>query len=557
MLSGAAETMKYAPTDAQRALVESTESAVVIAGPGRGKTATALAAAKHWLDTDPSRTNVLFTSFSNAAVSRIADSARIELSGVSKRLQFRTFHACAMELLRDYGRFVGLRAPAKVLDSTEEKLLATEKGWNTSRDAEYTLELRRTALETGRVSFSLMLPLATSLLEASPTLRQVIGLRYPFIIVDEFQDTNADQWRFLRTIGEHSRVMVLGDPNQMIYGKEYREVAARIQEFERWKGVTRTTFDGHNFRCGVRTIVGFAEALLNGEQVPRDPNGVQLYPTHQTAVRTKLVSIWLALRKRYGDEISIAFITPSAKAADQISETLATPKAGSVLPMPLYTSSDPTESAVDAFRFVVYAAADYRIVSSEKRATTLTNAICVFAAEWNRKAAISQTLADKLSGRLKSARAKSPLRDYIRTAQIASINDFAIGLVGALTMEPELTATMSSFTIRMKRLPDCEPLPLGRDCLFDSYRDSRSPIGLVGSSIGRGRTVVLSMYRAKGREFDAVILLCDPRQHSPATPLDELRRLHYVAATRGRRWLGVVYPPLRLGPVLTPVITNV
>jgi superfamily I DNA/RNA helicase len=37
------------------------------------------------------------------------------------------------------------------------------------------------------------------------------------IIVDEFQDTSAEQWELLQRIGRSSQVVAFGDPNQIIY----------------------------------------------------------------------------------------------------------------------------------------------------------------------------------------------------------------------------------------------------------------------------------------------------------------------------------------------------
>src|SRR4051812_17960596 len=71
LLSASLLTVKYAPSPEQRNIIESDLSALIIAGPGRGKTATAIAAADAWLKRNPSGTRVLFTSFSNAAVLRI------------------------------------------------------------------------------------------------------------------------------------------------------------------------------------------------------------------------------------------------------------------------------------------------------------------------------------------------------------------------------------------------------------------------------------------------------------------------------------------------------
>ena len=60
---------------------------------------------------------------------------------------------------------------------------------------------------------------------------------------------------------------------------------------------------------------------------------------------------------------------------------------------------------------------------------------------------------------------------------------------------------------------------------------------------------MLTMHRAKGREFDYAVMIVDPLAHSAATTIDELRRHYYVAATRARKGLAVVYVPGEAGPV--------
>ena len=90
--------------------------------------------------------------------------------------------------------------------------------------------------------------------------------------------------------------------------------------------------------------------------------------------------------------------------------------------------------------------------------------------------------------------------------------------------------------------------------LFANFRRLRIASGLDGAAISRAKTTLLSMYRSKGREFDFVILVVEPRQHSTKVTLEELRRLYYVSATRAREWLGVLFVPGRAGDVLGPVL---
>lgn len=62
------------------------------------------------------------------------------------------------------------------------------------------------------------------------------------------------------------------------------------------------------------------------------------------------------------------------------------------------------------------------------------------------------------------------------------------------------------------------------------------------------------MQRAKGREFDHVVVITDPRAHRKETMVSELRRLHYVAFTRARQSLYVLWNGAEMGDVLEPVL---
>ena len=57
------------------------------------------------------------------------------------------------------------------------------------------------------------------LLEKQPLFRNQWQLRVPQVLVDEFQDINTAQYRLFRLLaGDHREWLVIGDPNQAIYG---------------------------------------------------------------------------------------------------------------------------------------------------------------------------------------------------------------------------------------------------------------------------------------------------------------------------------------------------
>ena len=171
-----------------------------------------------------------------------------------QRVQLSTYHSCAAEILRHYGRFVGLALRTQIMDTLEEKLVALENGWDSSDDG-HKEKLLDLAKQRGLLAFSTLIPLASSLLSASERLRQIIARQFPLVIVDEFQDSSGEQWGFLQRIGQDSQVIAFGDPNQIIYERMHGATAARFDEFKEWKRIEETRFGVQNFRCSDGAIL--------------------------------------------------------------------------------------------------------------------------------------------------------------------------------------------------------------------------------------------------------------------------------------------------------------
>jgi superfamily I DNA/RNA helicase len=121
-------------------------------------------------------------------------------------------------------------------------------------------------------------------------------------------------------------------------------------------------------------------------------------------------------------------------------------------------------------------------------------------------------------------------------------------------MQEDKNFKVQAETLRRHGLPSFRRLVGIQDNMFDEYRRARAACGFAGDHHSRARTSMLTMYRAKGREFDYAIMIVDPRAHTTTATIEELRRLHYVAATRARKGLAVIYVTGQAGPVLAPVL---
>lgn len=149
---------------------------------------------------------------------------------------------------------------------------------------------------------------------------------YPLIILDEFQDTNEDEWRFIRALTRHSQVLALADPEQRIY--EFRGASAsRIQEFEQAYRPASFSFGMENHRSTGTDIVQFGNDLLAGVNrgraythvsvTPYAPRKGMLHRAFKFAILTAIARL-----NRDGRDWSLAILVPSKSFMAEVSAYL-------------------------------------------------------------------------------------------------------------------------------------------------------------------------------------------------------------------------------------------
>ncbi|WP_311044749.1 ATP-dependent helicase [Rhizobium sp. NLR10a] len=332
-------------TDGQKDILGTDGYLLVRGGPGSGKTTVSILKAAEMTAGLRSTQRVLFLSFARATVARVPGAIAEEetLTAEQRRaIEVDTYHSFFWGLLKTHGylrgwprRLTVLPPPgeaAVVSDITSQykALSGLSDGEKTERRARIAAELERVARDEGRVCFDLFAPTVAALLEGSKKLRQLVSAKYPFIVLDEFQDTNAEQWRVVKALGEFSTLIALADPEQRIFdfiGADPERLDHFIEAFN------PTTFDlaGDNHRSKGTDIALFGNDILRGSFSKGSYEGIDFgtFASAEATAMIKLKSTVLAARGRLqasGDPAwSMAVLVPTKKLTRLVSDGFRTP----------------------------------------------------------------------------------------------------------------------------------------------------------------------------------------------------------------------------------------
>jgi DNA helicase-2/ATP-dependent DNA helicase PcrA len=93
----------------------------------------------------------------------------------------------------------------------------------------------------GSLRYDQLIPLTLRLFETPGPFEELLKTRWSLVICDEFQDTDDDEWRLLEQLGERARMLLLADPNQMIYGFKRGVSARRLDKARSREGFVEIT----------------------------------------------------------------------------------------------------------------------------------------------------------------------------------------------------------------------------------------------------------------------------------------------------------------------------
>ncbi|GAA5187041.1 DNA helicase II [Ferrimonas gelatinilytica] len=296
--------------DKQRAAVESPPGAtLVLAGAGSGKTRV-LTHRIAWLlqEQGESPYAILAVTFTNKAAAEMRSRIEELVRGPVGRMWIGTFHGLAHRLLRAHHTEAKLPEGFQILDADDQlrllkriirSLELDEKRWpprqamgyiNAKKDEGLRPQhidagfhpVEKTYLKiyqayqeacdrAGLVDFAELLLRAHELWLNHPALLRHYQQRFRHMLVDEFQDTNAIQYAWVRMLaGEHANIMIVGDDDQSIYGWRGAKVENLQQFLHDFPGATTVRLE-QNYRSS-GTILNAANALIghNSERMGKE-----------------------------------------------------------------------------------------------------------------------------------------------------------------------------------------------------------------------------------------------------------------------------------------------
>ena len=254
----------------QRLAAETLKGPVLIlAGAGTGKTRVITFRIAHMIERGIAHGNILGVTFTNKAAREMQERVtkliprqpKSEKNSKPERPTICTFHSLCVRILRQHIEKLGYKRNFVIYDESEQisaikKILAqiSAKGEKTDpaailsllsryknggeRSAAFADESVRAMAEHIRkryesalhacnaVDFDDLILLTLRLFREHPDALEACRSKYRYVMVDEYQDTNAAQFELVHALTqEHRNLCVVGDDDQSIYGWRGAEIS--------------------------------------------------------------------------------------------------------------------------------------------------------------------------------------------------------------------------------------------------------------------------------------------------------------------------------------------
>jgi DNA helicase-2/ATP-dependent DNA helicase PcrA len=569
--------------NAEQELVRnSTDKALLVsAGPGTGKTETLI----QWIinrikgfNNDPLK--ILAITFTNKAADEILARLKYPAAGGSEGVVAGTFHSVCFGILQERypemstiydreGRDIVLRmlfpgkADADIRKMSDGLSEYFEKAKQPeTAGIENIAELYcRHCMKHNSVDLSDIIRQTVKLLEDEPEFLERISERFSCIAVDEFQDINPLQYRFIRLIAGDKTILAIGDPDQAIYGFRGSDINLFFRFKEDFEAAEINL--SRNYRSS-GTILEAAGNIISNNSLRSNlkliaetdsRKKIKVYGAHDTAEESRYIlngidryiggteNLSIGPRSSHGSysfsDISVLFRTHS------VGRELLREIKKSGIPVHYgdgssYLQEPPFNIISDVLRLIVNPADPVSLKSvmvnglaySESEAASYIRSIYPGEREWVHRASGPDGMPD-LSNRERF----TAWQEFYATLKNSYDSEKPPGIIGKIC----------DFFLPESKLDDMNILK--REAILNFADESednaygflrRMMLGNY-SDVGRLKSEgvsLLTFHAAKGLEFPVVFIAGAEESITPITgrnaDIEEERRLFYVALTRAR-----------------------
>lgn len=584
---------------------------LVLAGAGSGKTRTVTYRVAYLLEQGVDPTSILLLTFTNKASREMIDRVGMLAGADAKGVWGGTFHSVANRLLRANAAAAGFSASFTILDEEDSRSLVKavmkqlridpkaqrfpsasvvqnilSYSRNVMGSVEDALEMKhpnflqfssdieeigRLYAERKRAANSMDfddLLLNWKVLVDQPQIGHAMSERFKYVLVDEFQDTNALQASIVRALGQvHRNVLVVGDDAQSIYAFRGADVKNILRFPDEWPGCTIFKLLT-NYRS-VPEILDLANESLshNAGQFEKDLVGVKprgrkplIVPASSARQEAQYVAEQVLMLRAEGVALANIAVLFRSSAHSQ------------ALEMELVKRDVPYEYR-GGMKF--FGRAHIKDVLAHLRISHNPQDEAAWLRVLNLQEGIGATTAAMLATQAKSASDLSTVLSADLTSILpgrarAGWETLTAVMRGAVAHAESPSSMVRSVTTSAyqdylereypdfrDRLEDLEQLAL----FAEGYTDLAAFLADIslyddviagrerGSERDDERMVLSTVHQAKGLEWDTVFVIHMADNAFPSRyamdstdALEEERRLFYVASTRARNRLILTYP---------------
>jgi DNA helicase-2/ATP-dependent DNA helicase PcrA len=616
------DTLLAGLNDPQREAVTHGEGPLLIlAGAGSGKTRVLTHRIAYLVASDFARpSEILAITFTNKAAQEMRERVELLVGRRTRAMWVMTFHAACARMLRADAHRLGYTRQFTIYDQADARRLVKRcldelgidpkrftpgaihtqisDAKNRLRDADaygklvgsyfeqtvvdvfrlYERELHR----MNAMDFDDLLVRAVNVLELFPEVRERYSAAFRDVLVDEYQDTNHAQYRWLQLLaGEHRNLAVVGDDAQSIYGFRGADITNILNFTDDFPDAHVVSLE-QNYRS-TQTILDAANALIsnNRAQKPKslwsdlghgDPIKVRELDDEHAEARFVAGEI-----QRLGDEgvarseIAVFYRTNAQSRA--LEDTLVRAEIPyQVIGGPKFYDRLEIKDAI-AYLIALVNPADTgsftRIVNSPRRGIGSTSLSRVLSFSNTMGITIWEAASEPEQVPSLGAAAVKALRRFMGTMQLLreraeSEVSIAELLQEVLRETGYLAALEAERTFEAQgRIENLEAL-VNRASEYDTTQSGDTPslaeflqqLSLRSDADDRtddeGLVTLMTLHNAKGLEYPIVFIIgCEEGvfPHSRALDeggLEEERRLAYVGITRAERDLYLTYARSRM-----------